>query len=435
MQEKIDLEEYVNESNNDNEMALNGRLIDRSSLEVDGVDRRDHPDYSDAYFSNADYADGTPLSDAELDQLTDMYGDVVNQMAYDNMYEGEGDEFTQFEQWAEAVETGTLAQDQVQALAAKLKEMQASGETLEFGPDGTTAFAFFQEYGINSEQLPDEVVNDLQEKLKQDAEDASFDDNADPMNTFTAWANEHQPDLVSQLGLSAAEPAPAEPAAEPAPAEPEAEPAPVEQPVAEAKDDWIAEVAKLVKSRYNAANESVGPFNGIEGIALDIKKRIAEKFGDKLGEKAELVAKQYMEQLMHQWESKHGKPAMQSTDDNDGLHIQRLKELIGNVKTKLESMVKSEESNQGIDKDKETKFHTDLDNLVHKTFGKRPEENPKEAMSQHAKGWEKYGPGMKELAKAGKAGASEKEMDRIRKKHNRYDEDLDLIRKLAGMAK
>ena len=31
--------------------------------------------------------------------------------------------------------------------------------------------------------------------------------------------------------------------------------------------------------------------------------------------------------------------------------------------------------------------------------------------------------------------ASEKEMDRIRKKHNRYDEEVDLIRKLAGMAK
>jgi len=46
-------------------------------------------------------------------------------------------------------------------------------------------------------------------------------------------------------------------------------------------------------------------------------------------------------------------------------------------------------------------------------------------MSRAAKGNEKYGKdGMKELAKAGREGASEKELDAIRDKHDKYDEDL-----------
>jgi len=43
-------------------------------------------------------------------------------------------------------------------------------------------------------------------------------------------------------------------------------------------------------------------------------------------------------------------------------------------------------------------------------------------MSRAAKGYKKFGPeGMKKLAQAGKAGASEKELDAIRDKYNKYD--------------
>lgn len=49
----------------------------------------------------------------------------------------------------------------------------------------------------------------------------------------------------------------------------------------------------------------------------------------------------------------------------------------------------------------------------------------KRRMSRAAKGYKKFGPeGMKKLAQAGKDGASEKEMDAIRNKYNKYDEDL-----------
>jgi hypothetical protein len=47
-------------------------------------------------------------------------------------------------------------------------------------------------------------------------------------------------------------------------------------------------------------------------------------------------------------------------------------------------------------------------------------EGKKQTMSRAAKGWEKYGDGMEELAKAGREGASEKEMDAIRDKYNKY---------------
>ena len=47
-------------------------------------------------------------------------------------------------------------------------------------------------------------------------------------------------------------------------------------------------------------------------------------------------------------------------------------------------------------------------------------------MSRAAKGYEKYGePGMRELSRLGQQGASEKKMDAARKKHNKYDNEVD----------
>ena len=62
---------------------LNGKKV--VDLEVDGVDSRDFPDFSDAYFSSGCYEDGTPLTEDELNKLTDLAGDVLWTMAYDRM--------------------------------------------------------------------------------------------------------------------------------------------------------------------------------------------------------------------------------------------------------------------------------------------------------------------------------------------------------------
>ena len=68
-------------------MTLNGHPIDRSSIELGGVDTRDYPDFADAYIEYAEFADGTPLTDDEIDQLNDEQYHEINQLAHDSLYE------------------------------------------------------------------------------------------------------------------------------------------------------------------------------------------------------------------------------------------------------------------------------------------------------------------------------------------------------------
>jgi subtilisin family serine protease len=63
---------------------LNGKNV--VDLEVDGVVSGDYPDFSDAYFSNGCYEDGTPLTEDELNQLTDLAGDVLWEMAFESLH-------------------------------------------------------------------------------------------------------------------------------------------------------------------------------------------------------------------------------------------------------------------------------------------------------------------------------------------------------------
>ena len=62
-------------------MKLNGRTI--KNAEVDGVEADDYPDFCDAFFSYAEYEDGTPLNDEELEELGDAFGEMINQLALD----------------------------------------------------------------------------------------------------------------------------------------------------------------------------------------------------------------------------------------------------------------------------------------------------------------------------------------------------------------
>jgi hypothetical protein len=108
-----------------------------------------------------------------------------------------------------------------------------------------------------------------------------------------------------------------------------------QQDVAEGKDPkaMVQEVAKIVKSFYNRDNPEVGPFRGGEGIALDVEKQISEKFGEKAGQQAREMAEQFMEKLTMEWQQRHGNARV---SNNDGLA--RLKELVGNIKGRVEEM-------------------------------------------------------------------------------------------------
>jgi len=57
------------------------KLID--NIEVDGIDTKDYPDFSDAFIASADY-DGKPMTDEQLEELNEdsdfVYESVQNHM-------------------------------------------------------------------------------------------------------------------------------------------------------------------------------------------------------------------------------------------------------------------------------------------------------------------------------------------------------------------
>ena len=86
--------DVINESEpSDEELFGDWRnKIDRvnwESIEIDGIDRGDHPDYVDAFVSYAEWKNGQDLTDEELDWLTNELQDSgeLNQMVHDRLYE------------------------------------------------------------------------------------------------------------------------------------------------------------------------------------------------------------------------------------------------------------------------------------------------------------------------------------------------------------
>ena len=65
-------------------VLINGKKV--VDLEVDGVYDWDYPDFSDAYFSNGCYEDGTPLTEEELELITERYSNVLWEMAFDSLH-------------------------------------------------------------------------------------------------------------------------------------------------------------------------------------------------------------------------------------------------------------------------------------------------------------------------------------------------------------
>jgi hypothetical protein len=57
-----------------------------NSIEVEDVDMKDYPDFSDAFISYAEFNDGTPLNDTELDELN-SHSDIVYDAIQKRLYE------------------------------------------------------------------------------------------------------------------------------------------------------------------------------------------------------------------------------------------------------------------------------------------------------------------------------------------------------------
>jgi hypothetical protein len=60
------------------------KALDLSSIEVDGIDPDDRPDFVDAYVSYAEFDNGTPLSDSELDELNSAHPEIAQDWANEN---------------------------------------------------------------------------------------------------------------------------------------------------------------------------------------------------------------------------------------------------------------------------------------------------------------------------------------------------------------
>lgn len=72
------------ETNQTNGVMLNKKEVDMTSLEVDGVDPKDYPDFNDVFFSYGQFKDGTLLTDEELELLNERHGDLAWDYAFEN---------------------------------------------------------------------------------------------------------------------------------------------------------------------------------------------------------------------------------------------------------------------------------------------------------------------------------------------------------------
>lgn len=77
-------EEFVNEKRY-YEFKFKGKTIkvDPSSIEIEDIDMRDYPDFTDAFMAYAEDHKGRELTDAELDAFNDSHYEITNELIHD----------------------------------------------------------------------------------------------------------------------------------------------------------------------------------------------------------------------------------------------------------------------------------------------------------------------------------------------------------------
>ena len=76
-------EQFINES--DLKIKVKGQTIkvDTSSIEIEGIDTRDYPDFSDAFITYAEDHRGKELSDEEIEFLNTEHYDIIGEIIFD----------------------------------------------------------------------------------------------------------------------------------------------------------------------------------------------------------------------------------------------------------------------------------------------------------------------------------------------------------------
>ena len=59
-----------------------------TNIELGGVDMADYPDFCDAYVESAEKLDGTPLTDVELEEFSELEETMsyINENAYESLF-------------------------------------------------------------------------------------------------------------------------------------------------------------------------------------------------------------------------------------------------------------------------------------------------------------------------------------------------------------
>ena len=64
-------------------VTLGGKPVDVGSIEIDGIDTSDYPDFVDAYITYAEFEYGTPLTEEELIKIEEENYGIVGELIFD----------------------------------------------------------------------------------------------------------------------------------------------------------------------------------------------------------------------------------------------------------------------------------------------------------------------------------------------------------------
>lgn len=65
-------------------ISINGKEV--VDYYIEDVNPNDYPDFCDAHLCGGVFLDGTPLTDAEMEQLNEKYPELVWEMAYESLH-------------------------------------------------------------------------------------------------------------------------------------------------------------------------------------------------------------------------------------------------------------------------------------------------------------------------------------------------------------
>jgi len=74
----------INIPRDPNATYVSGKKVDLRSIDIDGIDMGDYPDFVDAYIASAQFEDGTDLEDYELEKLQDQVD--MNELVHNRLF-------------------------------------------------------------------------------------------------------------------------------------------------------------------------------------------------------------------------------------------------------------------------------------------------------------------------------------------------------------